>query len=102
MGHLHVELVVLDDEYPPRVALEHLGAAGPPVLLREVPLLDGVGHLLFGRAAVDRGEEELGAAAVDARHVDLATHELDELLTDGKAEAHPERVLDAFVPDLGE
>ena len=102
MGHLHVELVVLDHEHAPRVALKQLGAARPPVLLREVPLPYGGGHLLLGRAAVDRGEEELGAAAVDARHVDLPSHELDELLADGEAEAHTERVLDALVPDLGE
>jgi hypothetical protein len=55
-----------------------------------------------GARAGARVGEELDAAAVDARHVDLAAHELDELLADGEAEAHPERVLDALVPDLRE
>ena len=32
--------------------------------------------------------------------MDLAAHELDELLADGEAEAHTERVLDALVADL--
>ena len=98
--HLDVELVVLDHEDAAHVLANHIDGdqLGRGALLSRLPLVRL--NLWRARLTDEYVEEELGTAPVLGDDVDLAAHQLDELLADGEAEAHTERVLDALVADL--